>query len=156
MDKEYLEYEPFLKAIANNTLRTRAELSLKYYIKMAVRYKWLWNILSLAGIVLPAAATFFASLDVTEYHTTIILITAGTTVCTGSLALFKCADKKTSYRKSAENLKSELCAYASHKGVYSDEAEDRDKLLFERMESIIKEGYEKIKALENNADTNKG
>lgn len=121
ISREYKGYKAFLKEIKDDTLKTRAELSLKYYIKMAVRYKWLWNILSVAGILLPATATCLASLDVAKYTGAVILITACTTVTTGCLALFKCADKKTSYRNSVENLKSELCAYASQKGPYPDE-----------------------------------
>lgn len=151
MCKEYNNYKPFLDEIENKTLKRRAEFSLKYYIDQAVLYKRLWNVLSAAGIVLPALATFFASINIDEFNYIVIVITACTTVTTGFLALFKCADKKTSYRNSAENLKSELCAYASQKGVYAGNLTERDEILFNRLEDIIKEGYQKIEALENNA-----
>lgn len=157
MSKEYCAYEVFLNEIEDKNLKRRAELSLKYYINKAVRYKRLWCGFSIAGIVLPAIATFIASLNASlkevDLSNVIILITACTTVVTGLMALFKCADKKTSYRNSAENLKSELCAYASNNGAYSEDPAKKDEIFFKRLESIIKEGYEKIEALENNKAT---
>ncbi len=151
--KEYQDYEFFLSEIPDKTLRMRAKLSLKYYLNKAVLYKRLWFLFSIAGIVLPAVATFIASLNSSlkevDLSNVVILITACTTVVTGLMALFKCADKKTSYRNSAENLKSELCAYASNHGIYSENPSKKDEILYKRLESIIKEGYEKIEALEN-------
>lgn len=155
MFKEYKNYKPFLDEITDKTLKRRAEFSLKYYINHAVLYKCLWHIFSAAGIVLPALATLVASLNKDEYNYIVVLITACTTVVTGFLALFKCADKKTSYRNSAENLKSELCAYASQKGIYAGEMSDRDEILFNRMEGIIREGYQRIEALENEKEERK-
>ena len=156
MSKEYDSYRSFLKEIQDPTLKTRAELSLKYYIDQAVLYKRLWQILSVSGIVLPALATVFASINGDRFNTAVIIITACTTVITGVLAFLKCADKKNSYRNSAENLKSELCAYASGQGIYAENPREKDAILFKRMESIIKEGYQKIEALEKDKEKETG
>lgn len=78
--------------------------------------------------------------------------TALTTVASGTLALFKCADKKGAYRNSAENLKSELSEYCAKTGRYSSvEDSERNAIFSEAMERIIKQGYSKIASLENNA-----
>ena len=142
-------YQFLFVGIENDTIKQRAYVSLEYYIDKATFYKLAWNILSFAGIVLPAAATFFtcAGVDATR----IALVTALTSVVSGSLALFKCADKKNAYRNSAENLKGELSEYLSETGRYQNKsADEKDQLLSESLEQIIKKGYSKIESLESN------
>ena len=108
--------------------------------------------LSFAGILLPAAATFFTCIKPDSW--VIPLITSLTTVFSGSLALFKCAEKKSAYRNSAENLKSELSEYRAQTGRYQESSEaDREQMLSDALERIIKEGYSKIESLENSKNT---
>ena len=98
-----------------------------------------WSMLSFAGILLPAAATFFTCIKPDSW--VIPLITSLTTVFSGSLALFKCAEKKSAYRNSAENLKSELSEYRAQTGRYQESSEaDREQMLSDALERIIKEG----------------
>ena len=63
----------------------------------------------------------------------------------------KCSDKQETYRKAAENMKAELVAYATEQGHYKDdgtESFDKDAILFERIESIIQNGYDRIVELD--------
>lgn len=116
--KELESYSFLFDAIEDRTLRLRAYSSLAYYINKAAFYKLAWGLLSFLGIVLPAAATYFTcKAEVTAKL--IAFITALTTVASGTLALFKCADKKGAYRNSAENLKSELSEYCAKTGRYA-------------------------------------
>ena len=57
--KELKNYRFLFDGIENDTIKQRARVSLEYYIDKATFYKLAWNILSFAGIVLPAAATVF-------------------------------------------------------------------------------------------------
>lgn len=149
--KELESYSFLFAAIEDRTLRLRAYSSLAYYINKAAFYKLAWGLLSFLGIVLPAAATYFTCKA--EVNAKLIaFITALTTVASGTLALFKCADKKGAYRNSAENLKSELSEYCAKTGRYSSvEDSERNAIFSEAMERIIKQGYSKIASLENNA-----
>ena len=147
--KELKNYRFLFDGIENDTIKQRARVSLEYYIDKATFYKLAWNILSFAGIVLPAAATFFTCAGVDAKRSA--LVTALTSVVSGSLALFKCADKKNAYRNSAENLKGELSEYLSETGRYQNKsADEKDQLLSESLEQIIKKGYSKIESLESN------
>ena len=147
--KEMKNYRFLFDGIKNDTIKQRAYVSLEYYIDKATFYKLAWNVLSFAGIVLPAAATFFTCAGVDAKR--IALVTALTSVVSGSLALFKCADKKNAYRNSAENLKGELSEYLSETGRYQNKsADEKDQLLSESLEQIIKKGYSKIESLESN------
>ena len=146
MQSEVENYKYLYECIADDSLKNRARISLEYYITKASLYQTAWNWLSVVGIVLPAIATIFAGLGLWPWL--IALITALTTIASGLLALFKCADKKTSYRNSAENLKSELSAYLSHTGSYREDEQANNELLAENIERIIREGYDKITELE--------
>ena len=150
--KELESYSFLFDAIEDRTLRLRAYSSLAYYINKAAFYKFAWSVLSFLGIILPAAATYFTCKA--EVNANLIaFITALTTVASGTLALFKCADKKGAYRNSAENLKSELSEYCAKTGRYSSvEDSERNAIFSEAMERIIKQGYSKIASLENNAN----
>ena len=91
--KELGSYSFLFDAIEDRTLRLRAYSSLAYYINKAAFYKFAWGLLSFLGIVLPAAATYLTCKA--EVNAKLIaFITALTTVASGTLALFKCADKK--------------------------------------------------------------
>lgn len=150
---EILNYAYLYDGITDPALKMRAKYSLEYYINKATFYKALWGTLSFLGIVLPAAATFAAAID--KLQPLVAGITFLTTVTSGALALFKCADKKSSYRNCAENLKSELSTYLGRTGGYQD-PENRDQLLSERLERIIKEGYRKIEELDSTKSSEKG
>ena len=143
--KEIHAYSYLYEGIADDALKQRAKGSLEYYTNKAAFYKSGWGVLSFLGTVLPAAATFFVSINLCLEA--VSAITAVATVVSSTLALFKFADKKTSYRNCAENLKSELSAYHSRSGVYRSE-KGRDAVLAEHLERIIKEGYNRIEALE--------
>ena len=144
-DQEIKTYRYLYEGIEDEPLSLRAKGSLEYYINKAAFYKRGWGALSFLGIVLPAAATVAVSVGAQAAVTA--GITAVTAVVSGALALFKFADKKTSYRNCAENLKSELSAYHSRIGAYRG-GTDRDAVLAEQLERIIKEGYSRIEALE--------
>ena len=150
--KELESYSFLFDAIEDRTLRLRAYSSLVYYVNKAAFYKFAWSLLSFLGIILPAAATYFTCKA--EVNAKLIaFITALTTVASGTLALFKCADKKSAYRNSAENLKSELSEYCAKTGRYSGVEDSECNAIFsETMEQIIKQGYSKIASLENNAN----
>ena len=144
--RQELESYSFLyDAIEDRTLRLRAYSSLAYYINKAAFYKFAWSVLSFLGIILPAAATYFTCKA--EVNAKLIaFITALTTVASGTLALFKCADKKGAYRNSAENLKSELSEYCAKTGRYSSvEDSERNAIFSEAMERIIKQGYRHVR-----------
>lgn len=67
----------------------------------------------------------------------------------------KCSDKQETYRKASENMKAELVAYAAEQGNYkSDGTEpfDKDAILFERIESIIQNGYDRIAELDKESE----
>lgn len=146
MGSEVEDYQFLYEHISDEPLKNRARVSLAYYIKQAVLYKRMWNVLSIMGILLPAAATLCAALGVCAGW--IAAITAAITVSSGLLALFKCADKKTSYRNSAENLKSELSSYLNHTGAYTEDEQTNNKKLSDNVERIIREGYSKIAELD--------
>lgn len=144
MCKETKQYQYLFETIEDDALKKRAETSLNYYIEKANFYKNLWGILSVCGIVLPALATYLAA---TSNSALVPIITAATTVCTGLLALFKCSEKKNSYRNSAENMKCELTAYLGAHDGYGDKTK-ADEHLWEQLEKIIQNGYNKISKLE--------
>lgn len=150
--KEIENYSFLYDSIESDVLRLRAQRSLEYYINKSAFYKMVWGMLSFAGILLPAVATFFTCIKPASW--VIPLITSLTTVFSGSLALFKCAEKKSAYRNSAENLKSELSEYRAQTGRYQESSEtDREQTLSDALERIIKEGYSKIESLENSKNT---
>ena len=150
--KEIENYSFLYDSIESDVLRLRAQRSLEYYINKSAFYKMVWGMLSFAGILLPAVATFFTCIKPASW--VIPLITSLTTVFSGSLALFKCAEKKSAYRNSAENLKSELSEYRAQTGRYQESSEaDREQMLSDALERIIKEGYSKIESLENSKNT---
>lgn len=129
--KELESYSFLFDAIEDRTLRLRAYSSLAYYINKAAFYKFAWSVLSFLGIILPAAATYFTCKA--EVNAKLIaFITALTTVASGTLALFKCADKKGAYRNSAENLKSELSEYCAKTGRYSSVEDSERNAIFQR------------------------
>lgn len=152
MAREVKDYRYLYEGIEDDALKNRAMVSLTYYINKAALYKALWILFSVLGIVLPAIATLFAALGMCSGW--IAAITAATTVASGLLALFKCADKKTSYRNSAENLKSELSSYLTNTGAYTNDAKENNRLLAANMERIIRDGYDKIAELEEQAKRN--
>ena len=147
--KEIENYEYLCDKIQNEDYQKRVKYSFIYYIRNANFYKYLGMTLSILGIVMPAFATV---LTVCGAHTGwITFATASATAASGLFAYLKCADKQATYRKAAENMKAELVAYAAGQGVYKTEEgkeTDKDTLLFERIEPIIQNGYEKIAALE--------
>lgn len=148
--KEMENYQFLFDGIKNDAIKQRAYVSLEYYIDKATFYKWIWNILSFLGIVLPAIATVLTC-SAEAATEKIAKVTALTSIVSGSLALFKCADKKNAYRNSAENLKGELSEYLSETGRYQNRsADEKDQLLSESLEQIIKKGYSKIESLESN------
>ena len=106
-------------------------------------------ILSVLGIVLPALATIFTACDADKAW--IACTTSTATVVSGIFAYLKCSDKQETYRKAAENMKAELVAYAAGQGNYKGdgtESFDKDAILFERIESIIQNGYDRIVELD--------
>ena len=158
--KEIQKYNYLSEGIQDENLKKRAKGSLEYFINKAVWYKRLWQLFSGLTILLPAAATFLAAFS---EHThigffkdeTIILagITAVTTVVSSLLALSKCADKKSSYRHSAEALKREISLYLSSSGEYRKyQGEEKNLMLAERMEDLIASSYTKISALEKSGN----
>lgn len=151
MTEELRNYEYLYQDIQDPVLKNRIKYSFEYYIKNANFYKIMGTTLSIAGIALPAAATFLTAFtNVCSWA--IALFTALATIASGTLAHLKCAEKKASYRNSAENMKSELTAYASKHGAYQKltDEKSRDSLLFENIERIIQDGYKKISDLERN------
>ena len=143
--KEVNNYIYLCDKIENEDFKKRVKNSFEYYIKNANFYKYVGMILSILGIVLPALATILAACEVDKVWIT--GVTSAATVLSGIFAYLKCSDKQETYRKAAENMKAELVAYAAEQGKYKNDGTasfDKDAILFERIESIIQNGYDRI------------
>lgn len=149
VSKEVKNYIYLCEKIENEDFQKRVKNSFEYYIKNANFYKYMGMALSILGIVLPALATIFTACNASKAW--IACATATATVASGILAYLKCSDKQETYRKAAENMKAELIAYAAELGAYKDvgtESFDKNAILFERVESIIQNGYDRIAELD--------
>ena len=153
VSKEVKNYIYLCDKIENEDFQKRAKNSFEYYIKNANFYKYIGMLLSMLGIVLPALATIFTACNANKVW--IASTTAIATVASGIFAYLKCSDKQETYRKAAENMKAELVAYAAEQGNYKNdgtESFDKDAILFERIESIIQNGYDRIVELDRESD----
>lgn len=149
MSKEVENYMYLYEKIENEDYQKRVKNSFEYYINSATFYKRLGMILSILGIVLPALAAIFTACDVNKGL--IVFATSAATVASGIFASLKCSDKQEAYRKAAENMKSELAAYVAEQGDYK-KADDKNAILFERIESIIQNGYDRIVELDKESE----
>ncbi len=153
VSKEVKNYIYLCEKIQNEDFQKRVKNSFEYYIKNANFYKYIGMLLSILGIVLPALATIFTACSANKVW--IACTTAAATVASGILAYLKCSDKQETYRKAAENMKAELVAYAAEQGAYKSdgtESFDKDAILFERIESIIQNGYDRIAELDKESE----
>ena len=151
--KEMENYIYLCEKIENKDFQKRVRNSFEYYIKNANFYKCMGKVLSILGIVLPALATIFTACDADKAW--IACATSAATVVSGVFAYLKCSDKQETYRKAAENMKAELVAYAAEQGDYKGggtESFDKDVILFERIESIIQNGYDRIVELDKESE----
>lgn len=151
--KEKNNYSFLYCEISDDKLRQRVKLSMDFYIEKANEYRVLGMLFSILSICLPSLGTYASFVtNYTEEEKVVIagivpLITALTTIVTGIIALFKISEKKTSYRNSAETMKSELMNYYLGNGNYKD-VKDKDFVLQVNIEKIIQDGYSKIRSLE--------
>lgn len=153
VSKEVRNYIYLCEKIKNEDFQKRVKNSFEYYIKNANFYKYTGMLLSILGIVLPALATIFTACDASKVW--IACTTAIATVASGILAYLKCSDKQETYQKAAENMKAELIAYAAEQGAYKGdgtESFDKDAIFFERIESIIQNGYDRIAELDKESE----
>ena len=153
VSKEVKNYIYLCDKIENEDFQKRVRNSFEYYIKNANFYKYMGMFLSILGIVLPALATIFTACDANKVL--IACVTSTATVASGIFAYLKCSDKQETYRKASENMKAELVAYAAEQGDYKSdgtESFDKDAILFERIESIIQNGYDRIAELDKESE----
>ena len=153
MSKEVKNYIYLCEKIENEDFQKRVRNSFEYYIKNANFYKYIGMILSIMGIVLPAVATVLTACEADKVG--IACVTSTATVASGIFAYLKCSDKQETYRKAAENMKAELVAYAAEQGDYKSdgvESLDKDAVLFDRIESIIQNGYDRIAELDKESE----
>ena len=153
MSKEVKNYIYLCEKIENEDFQKRVRNSFEYYIKNANFYKYIGMILSIMGIVLPAVATVLTVCEADKVG--IACVTSTATVASGIFAYLKCSDKQETYRKAAENMKAELVAYAAEQGDYKSdgvESLDKDAVLFDRIESIIQNGYDRIAELDKESE----
>ena len=147
--KEVKSYLYLCEKIENEYFQKRIKNSFEYYIKNANFYKYVGMTLSILGIVLPALATILTACDADKGW--IACATSVATAASGIFAYLKCSDKQETYRKAAENMKAELVAYAAEQGDYKGGSTgnvDKDAILFERIENIIQNGYDRIVELD--------
>lgn len=149
VSKEVENYMYLCEKIENGDYQKRVKTSFEYYIKRANFYKHLGMILSILGIVLPALAAIFTACDADKGW--IVGATSAATVVSGVFAYLKCSDKQETYRKAAENMKRELAAYAAEQGDYQGDG-DKNAILFEHIESIIQNGYDRIAELDKESE----
>ena len=148
--KEYRDYKFLIDNIENEITKRRADESLKYYLSEAVKYKCRSIVFSFAAIILPIIATFASSSAITVPDYLIPIITALTALFTGIQALFKYNDKKVTYRNYAEELKCELYCFHSKINAYNNLSnKEREKVLADRINRLIKESNAKISSLES-------
>lgn len=151
--KEVDNYIYLCEKIKNKDFQKRVKNSFEYYIKNANFYKFWGMVLSILGIILPALATIFTACNVNR--ALIACITSAATVASGIFAHLKCSDKQETYRKAAENMKAELVAYAAEQGDYKSDGTksfDKDAILFERIENIIQNGYDRIVEIDKESE----
>lgn len=148
--KEYRDYKFLIENIENEITRRRADESLKYYLSEAAKFKCRSMVFSFAAIVLPILATFAYSSAITVPDFLMPIITALTALFTGMQALFKYNDKKVTYRNYAEELKCELYCFHSKINAYNNLSnKEREKVLADRINRLIKESNAKISSLES-------
>ena len=149
MTKEVENYMYLCEKIENKEFRERVKNSFVYYIKNANFYKYVGMALSILGIILPALATILTACDADKVWIT--CVTSAATVASGIFAYLKCFDKQETYRKAAENMKRELVAYAAEQSNYK-KGSDKNAILFERIENIIQNGYDRIVELNKESE----
>lgn len=162
MCKERNQYDFMIETIKNDTLRKRVELGLKYYISQANTNKKWWEVTSVLSIMLPAFGSFlsYVATQCSDYEclpSAVMGISFVTTVVNGIITFFKYGERKTSYRNSAETLKNEVMCYACRGERYKnckyepeqgEKISQAERLLSEQVESILKNGYNKISVIE--------
>ncbi|MGN0338869.1 MAG: DUF4231 domain-containing protein [Lachnospira sp.] len=183
--KESEQYAFLVDSIKDDILRERVKISLNYFINQAEKNRRGWVRLSIISIVLPAVASIvsfaYANLSISNTYASVSQTTAGsngcnvigliimlatpaitaaTTVVNGLITFYKCGEKKTSYRNSAESLKSELNQFACCIGKYKSFAvgdgselsagklKEKERVLAEAVEEILKKGYDRIYSLD--------
>lgn len=159
-DEEIKSYRYLYENIPDAFIKNRIEGSFVYYIKMAVKFKRDWNLITVLSIILPATATLisvFVSQNNRISVCVIAFITFLTTVTSGLSAAFKVPDKKSSYRNLAENIKGELAMYHGKAGAYKGKKDsEATRILYQNIEKIIQDGYNKISSLEDNKGQQSG
>ena len=183
--KETEQYEFLVNSIKDVILRERVKISLNYFINQAEKNRKGWLRLSIISIVLPAVAsvvsfayanfsisnTYGSTSQVQEVSAVCCIISliitiasplvnAAITVVNGLIVFYKCGEKKTSYRNSAESLKSELNQFACCIGKYknfatsdgselsAEKLKEKERVLAEAVEEILKKGYDKINSMD--------
>lgn len=183
--KETDQYEFLVNSIKDDILRERVKISLYYFINQAEENRKGWLRLSILSITLPAVLsvvsfvnanfsisnTYGSASQAQEVSAVCCIISliitlasplvnAAITVVNGLIAFYKCGDKKTSYRNSAESLKSELNQFACCIGKYKSyatsdgrklsdtELMEKERVLAEAVEDILRKGYDKINSLD--------
>lgn len=155
---EFAQYKFLVDGLSDEILKKRVETSLRFYITKANKYRKRNTFLGMAGIVLPAFATFAAaaaSFYEKQYPSLDLMvpvITLIATVTAGVSAHFKYSEKMQNYRNLAESMKSEAAMYECRAQKYSREKTENEEqakdIFLQTIEKIIEDGYRKSRELE--------
>ena len=155
---EFAQYKFLLDGLSDEILKKRVEISLRFYITRANKYRKRDAFLGMLSVVLPALATFTSAAagiyeeQYPQLDLVVPVITLIVTVTAGVSAHFKYSEKMQNYRNLAESMKSELALYTCHAQKYSMEKsgnEEQAKDIFlQSIEKIIEDGYRKSRKLE--------
>lgn len=122
----------------------RFEQSVKWYIKKANRFKFIFYLFSIIGIVFPASIPIvnsFLNCYRCESDVAITIISVSASISASFLTLFKAQEKWMHYRYVAETLQIEYSFYTTAVGDYED-SEKRLKHFLKKIESIMSEEHD--------------
>lgn len=135
----------------------RFEQSVKWYIKKANRFKLIYFILSIMGIVFPASIPIVNGVlkcGNIPCDTLITIISVCASISASFLTLFKAQEKWVHYRHVAEMLQAEYSYYSTNVGVYMD-CEKKSQLFLVRIEAIMSDEHDKwMRMFDDNSKDN--
>lgn len=155
---EFAQYKFLVDGLSDEILKKRVEISLRFYITRANKYRKRNAFLGMLSVVLPAFATFTSAAagiyeeQYPQLDLVVPVITLIVTVTAGVSAHFKYSEKMQNYRNLAESMKSEVAMYACRVQKYSKEKTENEEqakdIFLQSIEKIIEDGYRKSKELE--------
>lgn len=132
---DYIEY--LCHKIQNEVLRKRVKNSLEWYVIRSSRYRMFHLILSGIGIFIPPITAYMTQNEIlrniwSDWNALLMIL------CSISMTIIstsKLQEKRINYRRTAEQIKTEVNLYLNNVNPYSEN--NREKIFAKNLEKII-------------------